>query len=935
VDVAFSCATLLESDEDRNGLTGGGTSLAPWFRCCSRARPRSANRRTFHDPLGDVTCCTRDLTDIRVNNGDAGTITFDAAFDDRYEGNDDDDDLDLILHTDQNPATGESLGGCGFAYAIYPHVRPDGIDSASLSACKNNAFHELPGRRVQAKLLDHRIVISVDRHRLRDTNGFAFSLQLREVTSLGGSYREFAPNTGAWTFPVKIALARLRPSLETEPPRPAAGGRFLARLSFRVAGTHSLLANGGKRRLLGLDPVLLRSRLVLTRTSTVAAAVAALTLALGAGGAVATPAANGPIYFVGSRAPDFLPEIYSVAADGTGRLDLTNNAAADESPAVSPDGRQIAFVSTRDGYEALYVMNADGGDAHRVCPQASLPAGPCITDDQGAGALGDLAWSPTGRTLAVRVVFPGPAICLAPADGNYLLDLPDGRPRQLGYGLLGPVRFSADGRFVASASWSCIEGGTLSVARADSGQETGGVRGLFENWAPRGLRLLYDRGKRGEQGDYPTVYPATMDPFGRHRWTLRRIPETAPTWSPSGRRIAFFRASGRRQGLYVVHVGRHDARRIRRFVYDVRRSAWSPNGKWIAFGGAEGTYFVRSNGTGLRRVSGAAPMSPYSPLLWSPDSSHFAFVDGDGVVRVVSPPQRAAVPVTSAASDLDVCRVAIDLPVCQIAWAGDRLVFASHGPQATHLFAFEQDGSGLRQVAPDNAPLGQVSPDGSRVAFVRDSNIWTARLDGSDQRQVTSGDLPDASPAWSPDGTQLAFLRQTSTPSSGDFQIFTVGASGGQVHQVTNPDSPIQVGNGAGHLAWSPDGSWLLSVRLLVHPDGSGLQLLDVPDSCNCEPYGWSPDSTKLALGGRELAVMNLDGSAFRQLNEPSARGADEPAWSPDGTKIVFVRWHVPAELRGPTSDSDLWTINADGSGEQQLTSGPWPDTVPAWLPRP
>ncbi len=154
----------------------------------------------------------------------------------------------------------------------------------------------------------------------------------------------------------------------------------------------------------------------------------------------------------------------------------------------------------------------------------------------------------------------------------------------------------------------------------------------------------------------------------------------APAWSPSGRRIAFFRESGRRQGLYVVHAGRHDARRLLRFPYGVSRSAWSPNGNWIAFGGAGGTYFVRSNGKGLRRVSGAPDLFTYSPLLWSPDSHHFAFVDSDGVVRVVSPPQAPAVPVTTAASDLDLCRIAIDLPVCQIAWAGDRLLFASYDP---------------------------------------------------------------------------------------------------------------------------------------------------------------------------------------------------------------------------------------------------------------
>ena len=50
-----------------------------------------SNARSFHDRLGDVDCCTRDLTDIVVRNDDAGAITFQIHFDDRYEGNDDDD----------------------------------------------------------------------------------------------------------------------------------------------------------------------------------------------------------------------------------------------------------------------------------------------------------------------------------------------------------------------------------------------------------------------------------------------------------------------------------------------------------------------------------------------------------------------------------------------------------------------------------------------------------------------------------------------------------------------------------------------------------------------------------------------------------------------------------------------------------------------------
>jgi TolB protein len=81
---------------------------------------------------------------------------------------------------------------------------------------------------------------------------------------------------------------------------------------------------------------------------------------MAAGGSAGAPG-NGPIYFVGSRSENFYSEIYAVDADDSRRVDLTNNPASDEWPAVSPAGKRIAFVSHRDGYDAVYVMNADRG----------------------------------------------------------------------------------------------------------------------------------------------------------------------------------------------------------------------------------------------------------------------------------------------------------------------------------------------------------------------------------------------------------------------------------------------------------------------------------------------------------------------------------------------------------------------------------------------
>src|SRR5262245_49689324 len=79
--------------------------------------------RAFHDTVGEVDCCTRDLTDVVVRNDDAGTITFEIHFDGRPEG-DDDDDLFIPLDTDRNAATGEKSGdwGVGIDYMIGAHV---------------------------------------------------------------------------------------------------------------------------------------------------------------------------------------------------------------------------------------------------------------------------------------------------------------------------------------------------------------------------------------------------------------------------------------------------------------------------------------------------------------------------------------------------------------------------------------------------------------------------------------------------------------------------------------------------------------------------------------------------------------------------------------------------------------------------------------------
>jgi Tol biopolymer transport system component len=458
------------------------------------------------------------------------------------------------------------------------------------------------------------------------------------------------------------------------------------------------------------------------------------------------------------------------------------------------------------------------------------------------------------------------------------------------------------------------------VAGADGRAERSVGGGALVGWAPRRNRLLFLRSTRSRS----IQNLAAVDAFGRHPWVLR-IPAAAAAWSPSGRLIAFSRSAGRRRGIYVVRPG---GRRPRRLVTlgNVFSIAWSPSGAWLALTtarpageGVNAVYVVRASGRGLRRIA-AASTAP----VWSRDSRSMALIGSDDAVYVAGPSGASARRITDPDADALEARVQ---------WGGEsRLLFVAsgHGARSSRVLAVEPDGS-VRQITANSATPGRISPDGSRVLFVRDDDIWSARLDGSDQRQLTSGAALDGTAAWSPDGRLVAFARRPA--GSSNTEIFLVDSTGGEARQITNHD----IGTHAGSPAWSPDGNWIAFLSFgglfVVHPDGSGHHRISPLGPRVWTEPDWSPDGTKVALGGCAVAVVNADGTGYRELTGSGVReGA--PSWSPDGRKIVFARTAEPCGGGlGFVDDSDLWTINPDGSGEARLTSGPWPDTMPSWQP--
>jgi TolB protein len=213
-----------------------------------------------------------------------------------------------------------------------------------------------------------------------------------------------------------------------------------------------------------------------------------------------------------------------------------------------------------------------------------------------------------------------------------------------------------------------------------------------------------------------------------------------PEWSPDGAEIVFNRYTNGNQNIYVMCA---DGSRIRRLTSDGSSSgpAWSPDGSRIVFAreaaGHADIYQMKANGTDVTRLTHEA-LRAYGPV-WSPRDSRIAFV--------------------SDASRIDVMRT---------------------------------DGSDLRRIGPENAALARWSPDGSKIAFVNETNgsIDVINRDGTGLRQIVDvTTLPDGTdfqpnftwPTWSPDGTKILFAAGNPTTS----HLYIVGVDGSGFAQWT------------------------------------------------------------------------------------------------------------------------------------------------------
>jgi WD40 repeat protein len=131
------------------------------------------------------------------------------------------------------------------------------------------------------------------------------------------------------------------------------------------------------------------------------------------------------------------------------------------------------------------------------------------------------------------------------------------------------------------------------------------------------------------------IWVINSDGTGGARIPSTQQNDTAPTWSPDGRQIAFVRAAGRFNSLFVVNTDGTGLRQVTTGV-TVQDPEWSPDGARFAFGGGPGSdvFVVNADGSGLRNLT-ASEISNAGNPSWSPDGTRIAYAVLNAV-RVVS-----------------------------------------------------------------------------------------------------------------------------------------------------------------------------------------------------------------------------------------------------------------------------------------------------------
>ena len=525
-------------------------------------------------------------------------------------------------------------------------------------------------------------------------------------------------------------------------------------------------------------------------------------------------------------------------------------------PAWSPDSQRIAFTRSDESQGRcsrcptnVFVANADGSHSVRVNLVGGRADGP--------------KWSPDGQWLAFRNVTQPTGFHQAPIATGLTIAHPDGtEQRTLVASAVGSYAWSAesdrllfaiqpDHGLTAPMREATLTGDERSI-------DVGVDEGLASSGAGPGFALQIVTG-HGPLAAAASLAQAPIPSSGLHLVT------SPPASSPNPRSGWPALASDDADACQPITVDGLTGQ-IRQFARlcdpaaEIGSAAWSPIGSAYALIANGQLSVSQVNGQVHLAVADLAGLD--GGVSWSPDG-HWLGLDGSQHV-VLSP----------AGSLLQA------IPGSPI-WSADGQTLAVETPDGG-LLVGAANGTDLVPIGTFPTPLGWSS-DGSRFAFIRDGNVWTASRAGSDVRNITSFALGGAS--------------------------YGVGSVDGRWIAVT----------GTG-------GIWIM------HSDGTGRRWLGLGAGGYPMSLEWAPDSSRLAVDvsyasgdAPQILIVRTDAGPTVAIDSAIA-----PGWSADSR--FLVAFSAVSAGNANYSTANLQVMLADGSERHDLPVTPSGMSNPAWV---
>jgi Tol biopolymer transport system component len=271
-------------------------------------------------------------------------------------------------------------------------------------------------------------------------------------------------------------------------------------------------------------------------------------------------------------------------------------------------------------------------------------------------------------------------------------------------------------------------------------------------------------------------------------------PATAHAAFPGANgKIAFHSTRDGNAEIYLMNADGSSQTRLTNNQFQDQRAAWSPDGTKIAFDsyrdGDVEVFVMNADGTGETQITNNTTAHDSDPA-WSPDGAKIAFAsdrdNGSSYEIYVMNADGSAQ--TRLTSNFDWDRNPV--------WSPDGSKIAFGGLRVTlggEIYVMNADGTGETRIGSEDGGGPAWSPDGARLAFhscrlegchetTTQWEVYTMNPDGSNETQLTSSPSYDASPAWSPDGSKIAFRSNR----DGNAEIYTMNADGTSQTRLTN-----------------------------------------------------------------------------------------------------------------------------------------------------